>query len=247
MGKIISLLVLLAVLYSGQSNAASAKPVLITASSWLVADGNGNIIDSKNSTEQRSIASITKLMTAMVVLDAWQDLQEVINGSTRSELLQLMLIKSDNRAAEVLCENYPGGRSSCITAMNAKARTMGLSETHYADASGLNVMNVSTAEELVKIVIEASKYNEITKASNMGEAKVEKVSKKKKRFFVYHNTNPLVATKNFIVSKTGYIRASGGCIVMMLDTEIGRRIVVLLNSKNTHTRIPEAYQLATSR
>lgn len=214
----------------------------ITATSWLVADGNGNVIESRNADESRSIASITKLMTAMVVLDANQDLEEIINGSTRLELLQLMLVKSNNQAAETLCENYPGGRSTCISAMNYKAWNLGLHQTRYADPSGLNVMNVSTAEELVKIVMAASKYSEITKASNMAQGRI----KKKKRYFAFNNTNPLVATKDFIVSKTGYIRASGGCIVMMLDTNIGRRIVVLLNSRNMKTRIPEANQLAMS-
>ena len=244
MGRIISLLVLLSVLYSGQANATTTKSVPITASSWLVADGEGNVIDSQNADQSRSIASITKLMTAMVILDANQNLEETINGRSRLDLLRLMLIKSDNQAAEKLCEKYPGGRGACISAMNFKAWNIGLRETHYADPSGLNIMNVSTAQELVKIVLEASKYSEITKASNMPQGKVETVHKKKKRYFVFHNTNPLVATHDFIVSKTGYIRASGGCIVMMLDTKIGRRIVVLLNSKNTHTRIPEAQKLS---
>ena len=212
----------------------------ITATSWLVADGDGKVIESVNAEQQRSIASITKLMTAMVVLDAEQDLDERINGVTRKDLLQLMLVKSDNHAAEVLCNNYPNGRSSCITAMNFKAWNLGLHDTHYADPSGLNVMNVSTAQELVKIVMAASAYPAIVEASNISQGKI----KKKKRYFAFHNTNPLVATKEFIVTKTGYIRASGGCSVMMLDTKIGRRIVVLLNSRNTKTRIPEANQLA---
>lgn len=216
----------------------------ITATSWLVADGDGKVIESVNAEQQRSIASITKLITAMVVLDAYQDLNEKINNFTRKELLQLMLVKSDNNAAEKLCENYPNGRSNCINHMNLKARELGLKQTYFADASGLNVMNVSTAQELVSIVIAASKYSEIVKASNTAHGKIITASKKKKRYLTFNNTNPLVATKDFIVSKTGYIRASGGCIVMMLDTSIGRRIVVLLNSKNTHTRIPEAQQLA---
>jgi D-alanyl-D-alanine endopeptidase (penicillin-binding protein 7) len=213
----------------------------ITATSWVVADGNGNVIESVNASQPRSIASITKLMTAMVVLDANQDLDETIKGTTRLELLQLMLVKSDNNAANLLCDNYPSGRAGCIGAMNWKAYTLGLQETHYADPSGLNVMNVSTAQELVKIVMAASEYPVIVKASNTSQGKI----KKKKQYFAFHNTNPLVATKDFIISKTGYINASGGCIVMMLDTKIGRRIVVLLNSKNTRTRIPEADKLAT--
>ena len=212
----------------------------ITATSWLVADGEGRIIESQNAAQQRSIASITKLMTAMVILDADQDLDERLGQYTRKDHLQLMLVNSNNQSADILCENYQGGRSACITAMNWKAVNLGLHNTHYADPSGLNVMNVSTAEELVKIVIASSKYSEITKASNTAKGKI----KKKKSYFAFNNTNPLVATKDFIVSKTGYIRASGGCIVMMLDTKIGRRIVVLLNSKNTHTRIPEANSLS---
>jgi D-alanyl-D-alanine endopeptidase (penicillin-binding protein 7) len=242
MRGIISILVFLTLLYNGQAIAVDTKSVPITATSWLVADGNGVILESVNAGQQRSIASITKLMTAMVVLDAHQDLDEKIKGVTRKDLLQLMLVKSDNHASETLCENYPSGRSSCISAMNWKAFGLGLYNTHYVDASGLNVMNVSTAQELVKIVIASSQYPEIVEASNTAHGKI----KQKKTYFAFNNTNPLVATKDFIVTKTGYIHASGGCIVMMLDTKIGRRIVVLLNSKNTHTRIPEANQLAMS-
>jgi D-alanyl-D-alanine endopeptidase (penicillin-binding protein 7) len=124
--------------------------------------------------------------------------------------------------------------------MNWKAQTLGLHNTRYADPSGLNVMNVSTAQELVTLVIASSKYPEIITASNTAHGKI----KKKKHSISFNNTNPLVATKEFIVSKTGYIRASGGCIVMMLDTQIGQRIVVVLNSKTTRTRIPEANYLS---
>ena len=240
MCRIVYLLVFLTLLYNGQAIAATAKSVPITATSWLVADGSGNIIDSVNADQPRSIASITKLMTAMIVLDANQNLEEKINGVTRRDLLQLMLVKSDNRAAETLCENYPTGRNGCISSMNFKAWHLGLTNTRYVDPSGLNIMNISTAEELVKIVILASHYTEIIKASNTVQGKI----KKNKSSFTFHNTNPLVATKEFVVSKTGYIRAAGGCIVMMLDTKIGQRIVIVLNSKNTHTRIPEANRLA---
>jgi serine-type D-Ala-D-Ala endopeptidase (penicillin-binding protein 7) len=212
----------------------------ITATSWLVADGSGNIIESVNADQQRSIASITKLMTAIVILDAGQDLDEKINGITRRDLLQLMLVKSDNHAANVLCNNYPTGRSGCISAMNHKAHSLDLHNTRYADPSGLGVMNVSTAHELVQLVIASSKYPEIVISSNIAHGTI----KKKKHNFSFNNTNPLVATKDFIVSKTGYIQAAGGCIVMMLDTKIGQRIVIVLNSKNTRTRIPEANQLA---
>lgn len=214
----------------------------ITAQSWLVADSNGKIIDGENTREVRSIASITKLMTAMVVLDAKQDLDERVNKYTRRELLNLALVKSDNSAASALCEFYPGGTTLCVQAMNAKARSLGLSQTRYIEPTGLSIFNVSTAEELINIVITASTYTEITEASKMNQVKIQI----KKKWFIFNNTNPIIGKRHsFIVSKTGYIRASGGCIVMMLDTEIGRRIVVVLGSKNTHTRIPEAEFIAT--
>lgn len=214
----------------------------ITATAWLVANGDGDIIQSENMHERRSIASITKLMTVMVVLDASQDLDQYLRPYTRKELIQLAIVHSDNRASESLCSNYPGGRSACVTAMNAKARWLGMLDTSFVDPTGLGVMNSSTAYDLIKLVKAAENYQEIVEASNMGAVKI----KHKKKFMVFKNTNPLVAHSDFIVSKTGYIRASGGCIVMMLDTKIGRRIVVLLNSKNTKTRIPEAYKLASS-
>jgi D-alanyl-D-alanine carboxypeptidase len=214
----------------------------ITAQSWLVADSNGNILQSENIDQQRPIASISKLMTAMIVLDANQDLDEEIKPYTRRELLQLALVKSDNKAAEMLCNNYIGGREHCVRAMNAKARELGLQDTHFIEPTGLSIMNVSTARELITLVKTAQNYPEIVEASKTSQVKI----KIKKKWFIFNNTNPIIGKRhNFIVSKTGYIRASGGCIVMMLDTDIGRRIVVVLGSKSTHTRIPEAEFIAT--
>ncbi len=214
----------------------------ITATSWLVANDNGEIIQSQNIYEERSIASITKLMTAMVILDARQDLDEVIKPYTRRELIQLAIVHSDNHASEQLCKHYTGGRYNCIKAMNDKAKSLGMINTRFRDPTGLGVMNSSTAYDLIKLVRTAEHYPEIVQASQMSEVKIQK----KKSVAVFKNTNPLTATHDFIISKTGWIRASGGCIVMMIDTSVGRRIVVLLNSKNTKTRIPEAYQLATN-
>jgi D-alanyl-D-alanine endopeptidase (penicillin-binding protein 7) len=214
----------------------------ITATNWLVADGNGHVIDSVNPDQPRSIASITKLMTAMVVLDTHSDMDAMLGKLTRRQLLELMLVRSDNHAAETLCENYPGGRSNCINAMNMKARSMGLQDTHYADASGLNIMNISTANELLKIVMEARKYPEIVQASHVDHDQFVE----HRHVIRFHNTNPLVAHSDFIVSKTGYTHAAGGCIVIMAETKIGQRIIVLLNSKNVKTRIPEASYLMAS-
>lgn len=234
---------LLTILYSSVSAAIDIKSVPITATSWLVADGNGAIIESENIRQQRSIASITKLMTAMVILDAQQDLDEYIKPYTRKELLQLSLVRSDNNAAISLCKNYPGGHESCVAAMNRKARSLGMANTRFTDPTGLGVMNISTAEDLIKMTLAASKYEVIREASKTSEVKI----KIRKKWLVFHNTNPIIGKRhNFIVSKTGWIRASGGCIVMMLDTDVGRKIVVVLGSKNTHTRIPEAEFIATS-
>lgn len=212
----------------------------ITASSWLVADVDGNILHSENSARQQSIASISKLMTAIVVLDAKQDLDEYIKPYSRRNLIQLAIVKSDNLAARRLCENYPGGYSSCIDAMNQKALELGMHNTRFTESTGLSAMNVSTAEDLIKLVQASSQYSEIVEDSKTTHGKIK--TKHYRRDF--NNTNPLVHKYNFTVSKTGYIKASGGCIVMMLDTVIGRRIVVLLGSKNTKTRIPEAELVA---
>jgi len=243
MHRIISLLALLTFLCNGQASATSSKPVSITAKSWLVADGNGKILDGENTNQQRSIASITKLITVMVILDAKQDLDEYIKPYTRREMIKLALVKSDNRSSLDLCKHYPSGTAACVTAMNNKVRSLGLTKTRFVEASGLSVMNVSTAEELVTIVMEAAKYPEIILASRTSEVKI----KIRKKWFIFHNTNPIIGKRHdFVVSKTGFINASGGCIVIMMDTEIGRRIVVVLGSKNTHTRTPEAEFIATN-
>ena len=242
MRRILSILVFLTFLYNGQAIATTSKPLPITAKSWLVADGKGKILDGENTNQQRSIASITKLITAMVVLDAKQDLDEYINPYTRREMIQLALVKSDNKSSLDLCKHYPGGSSFCVKAMNDKVRSLGLDNTQFVESSGLSIMNVSTAEDLIKIVIEASKYNEIVLAARTSEVKI----KLKKKWFIFHNTNPIIGKRHdFVVSKTGFINASGGCIVVMMDTEVGRRIVVVLGSKNTRTRIPEAEFIAT--
>jgi len=213
----------------------------VTAQSWLVSDANGKIIQSENANQQRSIASITKLMTAMVVLDSKQDLNETFKFKnmtvTRHELINLALVHSDNQAAQALCDHYNGGSPNCVRDMNYKAGRLGLTQTKYVDPTGLGVFNVSTAMELVTIVKTASTYPEIVTASKMSDVKI----KIKRKWLVFRNTNPIIGKRHeFIVSKTGYISASGGCIVMMLNTDVGSRIVIVLGSKNTHTRIPEA-------
>jgi len=224
-----------------------AQPTL-TAQAWLVANSDGVILEGSHTTDIRSIASITKLMTSMVVLDSGQTLAEIIPKKlynrkfTRQELLNLAIIKSDNNAAKMLCEYYPGGTFKCVEAMNNKANALGMNNSTFTDPTGLYNTNVSTAEDLIKLVMAAKNYPAIVNASNTSTIQWQ-INKKK--YAIFHNTNRLVGTGiDFIVSKTGWITASGGCIVMMLNGEQGIRTVVLLGSKNTKTRIPEAYMVS---
>jgi D-alanyl-D-alanine carboxypeptidase len=215
----------------------NVNAIELTAQSWLVADEKGKIIQGENTRAIRSIASITKLVSAMVVLDEKQNMNEKIGQFTRKELLQLSIVKSDNNAARLLCEKYPGGLPACIAAMNKKVYLQGLFYTKFVEPTGLDPANVSNAEELIDIILLAKDYPELVEYSKMSEVKI----KIRKNWMVFNNTNPIIGKRHdFIISKTGYIKASGGCIVMMLDTDIGRRIVVVLGSKNTKTRIPEA-------
>ena len=220
---------------------ADNRSLSITAESWLVADEKGIVINSVNIDQQRSIASITKLLTVMIVLDANQNLNQKIKPYTRQQLIDLALIRSNNLASEKLCQNYPGGRSSCVHAMNNKAAELGMHHSKFVDPTGLGIDNVSTAWDLIRLVQAAQTYPKIVAASKTSSMKF----KHKKKWRTYNNTNPIIAKGyNFYVSKTGWITASGGCIVMMLDTALGKRIVILLGSKNTRTRIREAELIA---
>jgi D-alanyl-D-alanine endopeptidase (penicillin-binding protein 7) len=220
----------------------------LTAQAWLVADSNGKILEGSNMSEVRSIASITKLMTAMVVLDSGQSLTEIIPKKlynkqlTREILIDLAIVKSDNNAAKLLCDYYPGGYNKCIDAMNYKAASLQMDNSIFTDPTGRMHTNVSTAHDLIKLVFAASTYPLIVEASNMDAVRWS-IGKKKTAEF--KNTNTLVGHGyKFLVSKTGFINKAGGCIVMMMDTANGIRTVVLLGSKNTKTRIPEAKMLS---
>jgi D-alanyl-D-alanine endopeptidase (penicillin-binding protein 7) len=238
---------------------AHAKP--ITAKSFLVSDTTGEVILEKNADRVQPIASITKLMTVMVVLDANQNLDEMITLDrklvgkyhtrlprsikqlTRGELIDLAIVKSDNLAAYTLGANYPGGLARCIAEMNHIAFVLGMSSTTFADPTGLDANNVSNARDLSKLVLAANEYTEITEASGKPQVSIQV----KRRWWQFGNTNPLVRNSNDVrVSKTGYINESGGCVVMLIDTELGQRVIVLLGSKNTRTRFPEAQKIAVT-
>jgi len=221
----------------------------ITAKSWAVADANGRILAGQDIDTPRPIASISKLLTVMIVMDAGQSLSDFLYLSdrarnplpsdepyTRRSLIALAMIRSDNRAAYTLCEQYPGGYDACITAMNAKARELGMSQTRLRDPTGLDDDNVSTARDLVKLTVAARRYDIINWAARNPTVEVLTLRGQ----YTFRNTDPLVGQRDdIVVSKTGYISASGGCIVIGTKS----RNIVLLASKSVRTRIPEAKQL----
>ena len=221
----------------------------IKAKSWLIADGEGNILEAENINIQQPIASITKLMTVMIVLDSNQSLIESVGmrkfrgvSVTRKQLIDLAVIHSDNEAATMLCKIYRRGYDNCIADMNHKAPVLGLTQTAFHDSTGLDNRNVSTAPDLIKLLLAAERYPEIVHASNQGVVELVK----KKRKWKFNNTNPLVNKYNILVSKTGYVRLSGGCLVMSAMIQGEKRLFVVLNSKTTRTRIHDMEQLVLS-
>lgn len=214
--------------------------VEIDAKAWAIADGDGNLIEQQNVNTVQPIASITKLITVMVVLDSNESLKETVNmrkfrgtSVTRQKLIDLAIIHSDNDAAKTLCKIYHRGYDACIADMNHKARVLGMTNTEFFDSSGLDNRNVSNVLDLIKLLRAAEKYPLIVNASN--QTVVELVRKKQK--WKFKNTNPLVAKYNVIVSKTGYVKLSGGCLVMSAMVKGEKRLFVVLNSKTTRTRI----------
>jgi len=217
---------------------------------------------AKNSDAQAPIASITKLMTAMVVLDAQQPLDEelsidmadidTLKGThsrlrigmtyTRSELLKLALMASENRAASALARAYPGGYDAAIAAMNAKARELDMHNTNFLDPTGLSSNNISTAHDLVKMVSAARDYPLIRQYTTAPSYSVDGWNRRELRF---NNTNPLVknAAWDIGVSKTGYISEAGRCLVM--EATINQRpvIIVLLDSWGKNSRIGDANRI----
>lgn len=224
----------------------------ILAKSWVIADGEGNILESENIEVKQPIASITKLMTAMVILDANENLKQPLGKKfrglsvTREQLLNLAVIKSDNQAAKMLCESYHRGYKSCIDDMNHKALTLGMLETKFEDSSGLDNRNVSTPKDLIKLLMAAEKYPHIVHASNQYVGELLQPARRKILKWKYVNTNPLVAKYNVIVSKTGYVRASGGCLIMSVFVNGNKRLFIVLNSNTTRTRIRDMEQLILS-
>lgn len=214
----------------------------LTARSWLVADADDKILGSKNTGDVRPIASITKVFTVLTVMKAKQDLAQNIRYNkqywfTRQELISMAMVKSDNHAAELLCQSYDGGYNKCIADMNANAKSWGLEQTTLVDATGLGAGNVSSANDLLKLLHIAEQNYLIVDSATKTKVEI----KIKKKWLIFKQTNPLIGKKHkFIVSKTGTTNAAGGCIILTLETDKGLRRVIVLGSKNGRTRIPEA-------
>jgi len=236
----------------------------VLSSGVLVFDPNsGQTLFAKNADQVSPIASITKLMTAMVVIDAKLPLDEVLQITSedldlikntksrlpvgahfrRDDLMRLALMASDNRAASALGRNYPGGILAFVDAMNAKAKALGLTATHYVDSSGLAPGNVSSAQDLGKLVGEASKYELIREYTTTAAVSVQLPEARRPLTFV--NTNALVRKSDWQIglSKTGYINESGKCLVMQAMIANQPIVIVLLDSWGRLTRVGDAIRI----
>jgi D-alanyl-D-alanine endopeptidase (penicillin-binding protein 7) len=245
---------------AGAAEAASKQPApdIQSRSALVMRADTGEVLYRKNADTMVPIASITKLMTAMVVLDAKQPMDAPIQitsaevdrlrGSssrlavgttlTRRQALILALMSSENRAAAALLRNYPGGKVAGVAAMNRKARALGMTHSRFVEATGLSGDNRSTPSDLARMVKAASRYPDIRKFSTTRELTV-KVGRYPT---LYRNTNPLVRNPNWNIdiTKTGYLSEAGRCLVMQ-TTITGKPVVmVLMNSWGTYTRVGDA-------
>jgi len=229
----------------------------------VVNQNTGEIIYQKKADVKASIASLTKLMTAMVVLDSGMDLNKKITltkadidrvkrtgsrlpiGSklSRYELLKAALISSDNRAAFALSRSYPSGRKGFVNAMNVKAIQLGMQKSQFRDPTGLDKRNISTAKDLLKLVRAAYQYSIIRELTTTASENI-KIGKKRNSIG-FNNTNPLVrkGVWDIGLSKTGFIRESGRCLVLQTVIDGEPIIIVLLNSYGKLTRFADAKRI----
>jgi len=222
---------------------------------------SSDVLFAKNEGAVAPIASITKLMTALVVVDAGLPLDEMIEITTddidthkfthsrlsvgtrlsRADMLHLALMSSENRAANALGRNYPGGLPAFVQAMNAKAVALGMQDTHYVEPTGLSSENVSSARDLVRLMREGSQRPLIRQYTTDTEYSVEVAG----RHQTFRNTNRLVARSdwNIIVSKTGFINEAGRCLVMLANIGGRDMAIVLLDSVGSLTRTADAQRI----
>lgn len=236
---------------------------LASAKALVINQLTGETIFAKNTDLPTPIASVTKLMTAMVVLDANLPMDEVLTITnedvdylkhthsrlsvgtelTRGELMQLALMASENRAASALGRNYPGGMTAFVRAMNVKAEMLGMRMSRFVDSSGLDSNNVSTAEDLAKMVSAAYQYPQIREVSTTPSQQITLYGRRNTLNFV--NTNALVRGGSWVIglSKTGFINEAGRCLVMQAEISGQPMIIVLLNSEGKFSRIGDANRI----
>jgi len=247
---------------AGDKKGQRSDEVYLRSAVALVQDASsGETLIAKNQNVVLPIASITKLMTAMVILDAGVSLDQrvaisdedydFVKGTrsrlrpgtvlTRSELLLLALMSSENRAAYSLARTYPGGIAAFVAAMNEKARVLGMADTRFIDPTGLSSSNVSTAQDLARMVRAAHEYPLIRQYSTRDAATVQALG----RSLDYRNTNGLVRSSHWDIglSKTGYISEAGRCLVMRVRMQSREVIVVLLDSWGKLSRVGDANRI----
>ena len=213
------------------------------------------IIHGRNVDQVRGLASMTKLMTAMIALDYDMDMNRKLTLSkfthsgmpkleyTREELFHMLLIKSDNAAAETLANDYPGGRTKFIKDMNLRAEMMGMYNTHFDDPSGLDSGNVSTASDVTQMVVAAAYYPTIRNISTKKTAIILTQVKRKNRAIVLHNTNTILLSQldGVQVSKTGFTNPAGFCVAILVEKNVGdeihHQVIVVMGARNPAQRV----------
>jgi D-alanyl-D-alanine endopeptidase (penicillin-binding protein 7) len=253
--KVLLSVLLSAILFAPGVHAAKkskkkAAPVpAFSTKSYLIADENGIIIKEKRSDDVRPIASISKLMIALLASEqnpyeeltipskrrATTKIPRRVKSLSRYDLLTLALVKSDNLAAFVLCSNLP----NCVEMMNERAAELGMVNTKYVEPTGISGANVSTAQDLLKLATVAADNFVLSRLSSLPAAEIPTDAKSIK----IGNTNPLTAKHDVVLSKTGTTTKAGGCILMVMDTDHGRRTFILLGSRNGRTRISDLQRL----
>jgi D-alanyl-D-alanine endopeptidase (penicillin-binding protein 7) len=253
---------MLGCLAATQLSASPLRDPALKSSGVLVVDeSDSSVLVSKHADVASPIASITKLMTSLVVLDANQPMDELITVSaadvdvgkgagsrlsvgttlTRADLMHLALMASENRAAHALGNNYPGGLPALITAMNAKAQALGMTSAHFVEPTGLSSQNVASPADLSKLVVAASQ-NPTIRAYSTDRSYTVRVHR---HLVEFRNTDKLVANPgwNIIVQKTGYIAEAGRCLVMEAVIEGRSVVIVLLDSLGKYTRLADATRI----
>ncbi len=246
----------------GEALRVSTRQPALRSSAALVLDATGSsVLYARRSDVAMPIASITKLMTALVVMEAGQPLDETLEITTedmahgkgafsrltpgatltRGDLMHLALMASENRAAHALGRNYPGGVAACVAAMNAKARALGMTSARFVEPTGLSDENVASAEDLSKLVMAAAKVPAIREYSTDSSYEV-RVGRQR---LTYRSTDSLTSKADWdiIVQKTGYIAEAGRCLVMQTIIEARTVVIVLLNSYGKRSRVADARRI----